>query len=128
MILYHYTSKMSFDNILRTGQIEPSAPWTTMESSFGHGWYFTDLPPNQCDAWTVAYCWRSLSVFSKVQCYLKFEIPDNIPKKCREHVYMVSSWDNRMKYIEGKETPKCSKGSCLLCDVIGKVKQFLGMN
>ncbi|MFC1461123.1 HYD1 signature containing ADP-ribosyltransferase family protein [Verrucomicrobiota bacterium] len=127
MILYHYTSKASFDDILRTTKILPSKPWTTMDTSYGHGWYFTDLPPDKCDAWTVAYCWRSVSVFSKVECYLKFEIPDGILKHCRDHVYMINTWDNQIKYIEGKETTKCSKGPCIVCDVIGKVKQFFGL-
>lgn len=127
MILYHYTSRKAFDEILRTSTILPSDPWTTMDVAYGHGWYFTDLPPNQCDAWTVAYCWRSLSLFNRVEYYLKFDIPDNILRHYRDHVYMISEWDDRIKYIEGKETPKCSKGSCILCDVISKVKQFFGL-
>lgn len=40
---------------------------------------------------------------------------------------MLSAWDNRIKYIEGKETPKCGKGSCFVCEVMTKVKQFLGI-
>jgi hypothetical protein len=127
MILYHYTSKAAFDQIISTGKIRPTDPWTTMDKAYGHGWYFTDLPPDKCDAWTVAHCWRTISEFTKVQCYLKFEIPDGLAKYCREHVYMLSSWDNSVKYIEGKETPKCGKGSCFVCEVMTKVKQFLGI-
>ena len=126
MILYHYTSQVAFDEIMRTNKIVPSNPWTAMDAAYGHGWYFTDLPPDKCDAWTVAYCWRSISVFSKVKCYLKFDIPDSILTYCREHVYMISTWDDRIKYLEGKQTPKCSKAPCLICDVISKVKRFLG--
>lgn len=127
MLVYHYTSKSSFNDILRTAVLTPSDPWTTMDASYGHGWYFTDFPPDKCDAWTVAYCWRSISVFTKVECYLKFEIPDDILKHCRDHVYMISAWDDRIKYLEGKETPKCPKGPCLLCDAIASVKQFFGL-
>lgn len=128
MILYHYTSKESYDEIIRTKSLQRSDPWTTMDASYGQGWYFTDLAPDKCDAWTVAYCWRSISVFSKVKYYLKFEIPDSILKHCRDHVYMINAWDNDIKYLEGKETPKCGKGSCLACDVIGKVKKFFGFH
>jgi hypothetical protein len=127
MILFHYTSKKSFDEILQTNKILASDPWTAMDAAYGHGWYFTDLPPDQCDAWTVAYCWRSISVFSKVECYMKFDIPDGSLKHCRDHVYMLSEWDDRIKYIEGKETPKCSKGPCILCAAISSVKKFLGL-
>jgi hypothetical protein len=126
MILYHYTSKESFDQILSSGTINASDPWTTMDAAYGHGWYFTDLAPDKCDAWTVAYCWRSLSVFQRVECYLKFDIPDDILRKCRDHVYMISAWNDQIKYLEGNSTPKCSKGSCLACDVISKVKSFFG--
>ena len=126
MILYHYTSKTAFDEILRTNNIHPSNPWTTMDATYGQGWYFTDLPPDKCDAWTVAHCWRNISVFDKVEYYLKFDIPDNILKHCRDHVYMIDNWDNRIKYLEGKVTQKCPKAPCRLCDVISKVKKFFG--
>jgi hypothetical protein len=127
MILYHYTSKKAFNEIVRTNKLISTDPWTTMDAAYGHGWYFTDLAPDQCDAWTVAYCWRSISVFDKVECYLKFEIPDDVPKRCREHVYMASSWDTRIQYLEGKETPKCGKAPCITCAVIAKIRQFLGL-
>jgi hypothetical protein len=98
-----------------------------MDAAYGMGWYFTDLDPSKCDAWTVAHCWRSLSVFDKVQYYLKFEIPDDVITHCRDHVYMTSSWDNRIKYLEGKETPKCTTStSCIICKVIMDVKHFFG--
>ncbi len=127
MILYHYTSKDSFDKIMSTGKLLPTDPWTTMDKAYGQGWYFTDLAPDQCDAWTVAHCWKTISEFGKVEYYLKYDIPDEIVKHCREHVYMLSAWDNRIRRIEAKENPKCGKGSCFLCDVITRVKQFLGI-
>lgn len=126
MILYHYTTKAAFDEIMRTRNLLPTEPWTTMDKAHGHGWYFTDLAPDKCDAWTVAYCWRSISEFGKVQCHLKFDIPDDILKHCRDHVYMIAAWNDRIKYLEEKETQKCPKGPCMLCDVISRVKQFLG--
>ena len=128
---------MSFDNILRTKQIDPSAPWTTMDSSYGHGWYFTDREPaTACNAWTVAHCWRRLDIFNRVEYYLKFDVADHVLKKCREHVWMISApqWDGTIDgswpvvFLEGKKNPGCTKAvSCLVCDVIGKVKQFFGL-
>lgn len=126
MILYHYTTKQSYEEIIRTGTIHSSNPWTTMDAAYGHGWYFTDLAPDKCDAWTVAHCWRSLSVFEKVEYYLKFDIPDAILKHCRDHVYMITAWDNRIQYLEGKANTKCPKGACLACEVISKIKRFFG--
>ncbi|MFH1743732.1 MAG: HYD1 signature containing ADP-ribosyltransferase family protein [bacterium] len=126
MILYHYTSERAFNEIQRTKKIIPTDPWTTMDAAYGHGWYFTDLTPDTCDAWTVAYCWRNAAVFNKVECYLKFDIPDGILKHCRDHVYMISSWDDRIEYLEGKKTPNCSKSPCLSCDVISRVKSRFG--
>ncbi len=127
MILYHYTTKASFDQIQATKTINPSDPWTTMDASFGRGWYFTDLAPSQCNAWTVAYCWRSLSVFNKVEAYLKFDIPGDAVSRCRDHVYMLSVWDKRINYLEGSLTPGCAAGPCFICDVVRRVKQFFGL-
>jgi len=124
MILYHYTSKAAYRNIMATGKIVASNPWTTMDSAYGSGWYFTDLEPTNCDAWTVAHCWRRLDVFDRVESYLKFEIPESVTRKCRDHVYMVNQWGNSIKYLDGGDTPRCSKGSCFMCDTIKKVKDF----
>lgn len=135
MILYHYTSADNFRAITRSGLLHASDPWTTMDAAYGHGWYFTDRPPDKCDAWTVAHCWRSLDVFQRVEYYLKFDIPDHLLKNCREHVWMIdqSDWNGNLNnrwpvtYIEGKKNQGCSKAvSCLVCDVISKVKSFLG--
>lgn len=125
MTLYHYTSKAAFDKISSTGQLLPTDPWTTMDKTYGHGWYFTDLAPHMCGAWTLAHCWKTVSDFSKIQCYFKFAIPAARLKHCREHVYMLETWDSRIQWLEGKETPKCSQGDCLMCDVLVKVKRFL---
>jgi len=95
-----------------------------MDKAYGQGWYFTDRPPDKCDAWTVAYCWRNITVFEKVEYYLKFDIPDEILKHCRDHVYMLTKWDDRINYIEGSKNQECSKGSCIDCDIIPKVKEF----
>jgi hypothetical protein len=125
MIVYHYTTKEAYTQILKSREILQSDPLTTMDAAYGKGWYFTELKPDQCKAWTVAYCWRSLDVFEKVDCYLEFDIPDHLLKKCRDHVYMLNVWYPQIKHINGGETPKCSKGSCFVCSVIATVRSFL---
>jgi uncharacterized protein (DUF39 family) len=124
MIYYHYTTKNSYEQIIKTNQIMMSDPLTTMDASYGKGWYFTDLGPNNCNAWTAAHCWRSLNVFEKVEYYLEFDIPDNLIKKCRDHVFMLNIWDQQIQYKNGGENPKCPKGPCLKCEVISKIKEF----
>lgn len=98
-----------------------------MDAAYGIGFYFTDISPEKCRAWTVAYCWRSLNVFEKVECYLKFNIPNDIIQNCREHVFMISDWDERIVYLEGNPTPKCSLGQCFMCHMVSQVKQALGL-
>jgi len=128
MKLYHYTTKFSYEQIIKTNTLMISDPFTTMDAAYGKGWYFTDQSPDKCNAWTVAYCWRSLKVFDKVEYYLEYEIPDYLLRKCRDHVYMLTYWDSQIKRINNGETPKCSKGSCLMCDVIAKVKIFFNLD
>jgi len=136
MILYHYTSSEAYDNIIAGNVLNPTQPFLTQDAAYGYGWYLTDQPPTNCDAWTVAHCWQTvgISIFGKIECYLKFDVPDWMVKKGREHVYLIalSSWDGKLspngaiKYLEGAKTPGCSKKPCWLCESIAKVKAFFG--
>ncbi len=127
MILHHYTSMDAFNEITRTRTINASDPWTTMDAAYGRGWYFTDITPDKCRAWTVAYCWRRLDIFTRVEAYLKFDIPEEVLQHCREHVYMLAEWDSRIKYLDGGPVPKCPTAvSCIVCHVVAGVKKFFG--
>jgi hypothetical protein len=113
---------------MRTNTLNRSDPWTTMDAAHGVGWYFTDLGPDTCDAWTLAYCWRRLDIFTRVEANLKFYIPDEIVTHCRDHAYILKTWDNRIKYLEGNRNRKCPKAvSCLLYETITRVRRFLGL-
>ena len=78
MIVYHYTSKESYNEIMRTTAIKPSSPWTTMDANYGVGWYFTDLGPDTCDVATAYHCWRDTTALDRVEYYLKFDIEPKI--------------------------------------------------
>lgn len=117
MIVYHYTTKSAHDEIMRTKQILPSSPWTTMDSAHGTGWYFTDLDPEKCDSVVAYYCWRNGTLIDRVRYYLKFDIDSSLLKKCREHVYMVSKWDdNLIKYIGAYGNRSCPSQPCNTCE------------
>jgi len=104
MIVYHYTTKESFDTITRTKQIIPSSPWTTMDSAYGTGWYFTELGPEYCDVCIAKMCWNNVTVLDRVTHYLKFDINYTILKPCRTHVYMLQEWKEELiKYLGGGE-------------------------
>jgi len=93
MILYHYTTKESYDEIVRTEELIPSTPWTTMDAYAGDGWYFTDLTPSNSDITIAEHCWLDTSpaTLLKVECYLKFDIDvDELLKNTRPHVYMMT--------------------------------------
>lgn len=106
MIVYHYTSKENYDNIMKTREFRPSAPWTAMDSAHGTGWYFTDLDPNTNDIIIALYCWQTmdLNVLKRVKYYLKFNIDSQILKNPRKHVYMIQKWDeNLIQFLGGGE-------------------------
>jgi len=116
MILYHYTTKESFDKIIETKNLNPSNPWTSQDHTYGNGWYFTDLDPQKCDIAIALQCWQTEESLSKVQYYLKYEIDDSISTFCRENVYIVKRWDNnKIKYVEGKKIPHCDQYPCSKC-------------
>lgn len=117
MILYHYTTKNSYENITQSGQFARSSPLTTMDSAYGDGWYFTDLDPKKCDPMILWYCWQNVKVTERIEYYFKFDINDAIVKKCRDHVFMISSWANQhIKYLGGDKNRNCSSKPCNVCE------------
>jgi hypothetical protein len=136
MILYHYTSKDSYEGITKSKKWYPSNGFIQTDSAHGHGWYMTDMDPEKCDGWTVAYCWQRVDqeIFGKVEYYLKLDVPDFMVKKGREHVYLIPEhlWTGDLnsygtvKYLDGGKTRKCSTSvSCWICTKIQEIKTFL---
>lgn len=126
MIVYHYTTEESYNEIQRTKIIRPSDPWTTMDAAHGNGWYFTDLEPQTCDMGVAYHCWRNTStnVLEKAEYYLKFDINSQILINCREHVYMIQKWDeNLIKYLGGGKNKDCGLKPCLTCKKGEKYKR-----
>ncbi|MCK5581894.1 MAG: hypothetical protein KAJ18_11545 [Candidatus Omnitrophica bacterium] len=115
--VYHYTTKEAYDEIMRTKQLLPSSPWTTMDSAYGTGWYFTDLGPDQCDMSVAYYCWKNANLIDKVRYYLAFDIDDSILKSCRAHVWMINKWDESLiTYVGGDKNRDCSSKPCSTCE------------
>jgi hypothetical protein len=88
MIVYHYTTDKAYNEIMRTGELRPSDPWTTMDATYGTGWYFTDLDPNTSDEVISKYCWYQ-TLPERVRYYLEFDIDSALLKNTRTHVYML---------------------------------------
>ena len=137
MILYHYTSKDSYVSITNCKIWNPSNGFIQQDSAYGHGWYMTDIKPEDCYGWIAAYCWQSLSreIFGKIECYLKFDVPDSMIKKGREHVYLILEhlWTGdvnsygTVKYLGGGEVAKCNTAvSCWICKMIQDIKNRFG--
>ena len=117
MIVYHYTTKESYDEIIRSGNFQPSNPWTIMDSAHGSGWYFTDLELEKCEMYVMYVCWRNVYVEERISYYLKYEIDESILTTCREHVYIISNWyDNLIKYIGGGQNKPCGSKPCRTCE------------
>ncbi len=119
MIIYHYTTKRSFDDIKRTGELKSSRQWTIMDAPYGKGLYFTDLTPAICDMAIAFYCWRNTAytIMKRIDYYLKFNIDPKVLSKTREHVYMVQEWDNEsIRYLGGGKKERCALMPCDVCD------------
>jgi len=124
MIVYHYTSKEFYDEIMRAMTLKPSSPWTTMDAAYGIGWYFTDLGPDICDMAIAYRCWQDTTALYRTEYYLKFDIDAKILKKCREHVYILEKWDKDLvKYLEGQKNKSCSLKPCETCEKGEKYRQ-----
>ncbi len=108
--LYHYTTKAAYDEIIRSGRIMPSDPWTTMDASYGRGWYFTDLGPEYCDVCIAEHCWRTQNALVKVDHYLEFDAEQTgvgFLQKCRAYVYMIVRWvTTKLRHVGGGAKPR----------------------
>jgi len=96
MILYHYTTRDGYLGIHNTGRVIPSGfksnPWTPKDASYGPGWYFTDLGPENCDACIALQCWADPNQTHKVEYYLEFQVHESLPRRCRAFVFMIGNW------------------------------------
>jgi len=137
MILYHYTSKDSYVSMTNNKKWNPSNGFIQQDAAYGHGWYMTDIDPDKCHGWTVAYCWQRIDreIFEKVEYYLKFEVPDSMIKRGREHVYLIPEqiWTGdinnygTVKYLGGGKVAKCNTAaSCWICHTIQNIKNRFG--
>jgi hypothetical protein len=88
MIVYHYTTKGRLSSILKTRRFFPSYFSTTLDSAWGEGWYFTDLPPSRSNR--VLYELWGQAVPGRVKCYLAFNIDPSFLEETRPHVYKLA--------------------------------------
>lgn len=110
MILYHYTSEENSYSIISSGgRLLPSNPWTTMDSAYGMGHYFTDLDNSNCESWLAHVCWQA-TVFERLRYFFKYNVADWLPTPCRDNVFMVTNWDSvNIKLITHGKNNFCNK-------------------
>lgn len=125
MILYQYAPRALFNDVLHGKNPVSFEYWNPSDKTPPQGWYFTDISPRQCNVLNLAFCWRNVYAFTKNDCYLMFDVPEQLLEGCGEHLHHVSSWDQRIRLMESGETPKCTRGPCLMCENIPKVKKLL---
>ncbi len=91
MKVYHYTSAEGYRGIIASDGLVPSDPWTADDSSYGTGWYFTELGPTHCDVCIAEACWKDASQVHKVRYYLEYEVspPGTLISRCRQFVLMI---------------------------------------
>jgi hypothetical protein len=87
MIYYHYTTKEAYDEINRTGQFIPSYFSRALDSTYGPGWYFTELTPEKTN--TELYQLWGGAEPERVKYYLQFDINPEWLEYCRPHVYRL---------------------------------------
>ena len=88
--VWHYTSEDALNDIKKTKQFSPSF-FKPTDTTYGQGWYVTDLVPSTPILELCDYLWTDRSQISqeKTKAYIKLEIDDNYLVYCREHVYLL---------------------------------------
>ena len=116
MALYHYTTKTRHDEIIKSGKFKSSSD-TQTDSTYGIGWYLTDLGPNICDMVLMDYCWQKDTFHQRVKYYLQLEVVGGIANWKRDHVYFVpSNFGVSFNIIDHGEVPECSLKPCHACE------------
>jgi len=88
MALYHYTTETRLAHILATGRLQTSSD-RQADSTYGIGWYFTDLHPGTCEKVLMRYCWERDTLYQRVRCFLQVQVLGGVPRLMRAHVYFV---------------------------------------
>jgi hypothetical protein len=89
MIVYHYTAEDSYNEISRTKQFRPSTFSTTLDSRYGDGWYFTDLPPATPNQTLYSHLWAQVAP-ERIKFYLSFDIDPQLLQNTRPSVYKLA--------------------------------------
>jgi len=116
MALYHYTTKSRHDEIISSGKFKSSSD-TQTDSTYGIGWYFTDLGPDICDIVLMDYCWQKDTFHQRVKCFFQLEVVGGQAHYMRNHVYFVPQ-DIYVSFniVRHGEVPECSLKPCYSCE------------
>jgi hypothetical protein len=87
MIVYHYTEESAYNQIIITKELRPSFFSTSLDCTYGEGWYFTDLKPNNSDK-DLCQLWGQ-DVPERTRCYIEFDIHLSFLQNTRSHVYRL---------------------------------------
>jgi hypothetical protein len=115
MALYHYTTETRHANIMKSGRLLPSED-TQYDSTYGAGWYLTDLSPSTCEKTLMQYCWQRTTLYQRVSHYLELGVEGGNVYKVREHVHFVpKSLLVTFKLVSQGEVPECTLKPCHSC-------------
>jgi hypothetical protein len=93
MRVYHYTSVVSINNIKASNKFYPSSFIRSDDSTYGTGWYFSDLPPDTQNDKLFRLLWGTNypdpDIKNRVTAYLVFDIDDSLLKSCRSNVFKL---------------------------------------
>lgn len=125
--MFHYTSREGYRAIMREpdrwidqlvhwaiGKPEPLPLHPTlgeggMDAHYGPGWYLTDIQPGSRSRQSIACSlWDSggFQLVHKTEYWLKYRIHVRAVKRCRAHVFLVSSRSSaKFRFISSGKTP-----------------------
>lgn len=117
MALYHYTTENRHNEILRTRTFYHSSDIQN-DSTYGIGWYFTDLAPNTCEKVLMHYCWQRATLYQRVKYYFRLSVIGATVQWRRQHVYFVPANPTVSFNIEDHgQIPECPLKPCYSCKV-----------
>jgi hypothetical protein len=117
MALYHYTTEMRLQDILGSGKWHPSTD-TVHDSTYGEGWYLTDLPPTTCEKVLMQYCWEKSTLHRRVEYYMMVAVVGALAQWVRDHVFLVPRRQGvSFTILHQGKAPECSLKPCNTCSL-----------
>ncbi|MHC5060245.1 MAG: hypothetical protein ACYTFK_04070 [Planctomycetota bacterium] len=115
MALYQYTTQARHNEIMRSGRFKASIE-TQEDATYGEGWHFTDLGPDECEKLIMQNCPQRETLQHRNKYFLRLQVGRAIVLRKSGHVYFVAAYPKtKFCVVEHGRVGQCPFKPCESC-------------